>query len=59
MNQITPPAIKKPRGSFFPLMPRAGSYGYTVEHVDGEILYMGNSEPVARLIAACMTPRTS
>lgn len=51
-----PPAIKKPRGSYFPPLTQFGTL-FTVEQLNGDILYMGASEHVARLINACMTPR--
>jgi hypothetical protein len=53
----TPPLIKKLSGSYFPKLQRTGSYGYTVETVDGQPIYYGYSEPVARLLVACLTPR--
>jgi hypothetical protein len=57
MIQLTQPAIKKPRGSYFPKLPQIGNSMFMVERLDGTVLYLGNSEPVARLINACMTPR--
>jgi hypothetical protein len=55
----TEPVIKKPRGSYFPKLP-ASFYAniYEVYNLDGVLLYSGSSEYVARLVLACMTPRS-
>lgn len=43
------------RGSYFPEI-KAQSMYYVLD-VDGNILYSGHSHSVARLVAACMSPR--
>lgn len=53
---IVEPKIKQLYGSNFPQLPQYSS-GYIVETLDGTIYYHGTSEPVARLITACITPR--
>lgn len=52
-----PPVVKKIRGSYFPRLPR--THNYNVEDVSGNVVYAGRSEPVARLVASCLTPRVS
>lgn len=52
---LTPPAIQPLVGSFFPhIFQRVD---YAIITVGGQTLYAGRSYTVARLIAACLTPR--
>lgn len=60
MSEMKPPPIKKIRGSYFPPLPSyCVPYAniYTVELVDGTVLYQGYDKTVARLVHACFTPR--
>lgn len=59
MNTLNPPVKKTIRGSHFPKLPTGpvAHHYYEVCLLDDTIVYAGYSEPVARLVNACMTPR--
>ena len=50
------PVASKMHGSHFPALPQQAYY--EIETVTGQTLYSGPSQHVARLVAACMAPRT-
>ena len=53
---MTEPVVKKIRGSYFPDIDKRMSY--EVSTVAGDVIYVGMSYFVARLVKACLTPRT-
>lgn len=55
MEQMKKPEVKKVRGSHFPQIVQRQTY--EVSTVDGDVIYVGHSHHVARLIAAALAPR--
>jgi hypothetical protein len=52
---IQEPKRQKLRSTYWPKIPR--SQMYMIAFADSEVIYMGTSYLVARLIFACMSPR--